>query len=89
VLLACMVPKYAGPHDGTPVMVMGWIHGGLFIAYVIIFSRASWALHWSWRATSLSLLASLLPVAPYFVAHRIHPRTGTQPQRSYATEEST
>jgi integral membrane protein len=69
LLFGCMGFKYAGPHNGVPVLVMGWIHGVLFLAYLAVVFSAYTALNWSKRRTVLSLIASVVPFAPYFVAH--------------------
>jgi integral membrane protein len=71
VLLLCMIPKYAGPHNGVGVSIMGWVHGLLFIGYVFIVLRAYSVLHWSRPRTLLFLIASVVPLAPYFVAHDV------------------
>ncbi|RFU37072.1 DUF3817 domain-containing protein [Actinomadura logoneensis] len=66
LLLVAMPVKYAG---GEPVVVqiMGPIHGVLFIAYVILVLAGRGAVGWDNKRTLLALIASVLPVAPFFV----------------------
>lgn len=70
VLFVCMGFKYAGPHNGVAVLIMGWIHGILFLTYLAVIVSAYRSLNWSKKRTVLSLIASVVPFAPYFVAHR-------------------
>jgi integral membrane protein len=69
ILLVCMIFKYSGPRNGVPVMIMGWIHGILFLAYLAVVARAYLSLGWSKKLTFWALVASVVPFAPYFVAH--------------------
>jgi integral membrane protein len=69
ILLVCMIFKYSGPRNGVPVMIMGWIHGILFLAYLAVVGSAYLSLGWSKKLTFWALVASVVPFAPYFVAH--------------------
>jgi integral membrane protein len=69
ILLVCMIFKYSGPRNGIPVMIMGWIHGILFIGYLAVVASAFFSLGWSKTHTFWALVASVIPFAPYFVAH--------------------
>jgi integral membrane protein len=69
VLLGCMILKYAGPKIGGPVLVMGWIHGLLFLAFIWVIIRARLTLGWTKQRTWLAAGSSIIPLAPYFVAH--------------------
>lgn len=69
ILFIAMGFKYAGPHNAIGVMVMGWIHGLLFLAYLAVIVSAYASLGWSRKRTALSLVASVIPFAPYFVRH--------------------
>lgn len=68
-LLICMIFKYAGPRNPIGVSIMGWVHGLLFLAYIAIFLMARGRHDWSWRRTSLYLLAAFFPFAPLLVRH--------------------
>lgn len=52
------------------VTVLGPIHGVLFIAYVALVFMSRPQTHWSNGRMALALLASVLPVAPYFVERK-------------------
>jgi integral membrane protein len=69
ILLVCMILKYAGPKIGGPVLVMGWIHGLLFLTFLWVIVRARLTLDWSMKRTWLAFGSSVIPLAPYFVAH--------------------
>ena len=69
ILLACMVLKYSGPKIDWPVMIMGWIHGLLFLAFLWVIFRARSTLGWTRKRTWLAVGSSVVPIAPYFVAH--------------------
>jgi integral membrane protein len=49
------------------VTVFGPIHGALFVAYVGLVVLARPHLSWTLTRTALALVASTLPLAPYFV----------------------
>nr|WP_084693072.1 DUF3817 domain-containing protein [Actinomadura atramentaria] len=69
LLLVAMPLKYAADFPAA-VSVVGMLHGVLFLAYVgsVYFVREE--LGWSWGRTLAALVASVLPVAPYFVERR-------------------
>ena len=75
LLLVCMILKYAGPKIGGPVLVMGWIHGILFLAFLWVIVRARLTLGWTKKRTWLAAGSSVIPFAPYFVAHSESPDT--------------
>ena len=75
VLLGCMILKYAGPKIGWPVLLMGWIHGVLFLAFLWVIVRARLTLGWTAQRTWLAAGSSIIPLAPYFVAHSELPDT--------------
>lgn len=66
-LLGIAMPiKYLGGVP-EPVKYVGWAHGILFILYVALLADAARRFRWSARRVGLYFLASLLPVAPFFV----------------------
>jgi integral membrane protein len=69
LLLVCMILKYAGPKIRGPVLAMGWIHGLLFLAFIWVIVRARLTLGWTKKRTWLAAGSSVIPLAPYFVAH--------------------
>ena len=71
LLLGVAMPlKYLA---GMPlaVRVVGSIHGGLFILYVIAAARAAHFDKWSLRQLVVALVASVLPFGPFVIDHRL------------------
>ncbi len=69
LLIVCIVLKNAGPKIGGPLLIMGWIHGVLFLAFIAVIIRARQTLDWTNRRAWLAAGSSIIPLAPYFVAH--------------------
>jgi integral membrane protein len=68
-LLGIAMPlKYA---FGQPlaVKIFGWVHGALFIAYVITANKAAEAEAWPGKRLLLAYLAAVLPAGPFFFEH--------------------
>ena len=62
-LLAGMYVKYVPETTELGVKVFGPIHGGIFVAYVVVALVASRILRWSPRTTVLALICSVPPLA--------------------------
>ncbi len=62
-LLAGMYVKYVPQTSEIGVQVFGPIHGGIFVAYVVVALVASRLLRWSPGTTLLALAASVPPLA--------------------------
>ena len=58
-LLAGMYVKYVPATSEVGVQVFGPIHGGIFVAYVVVTLVARRVLRWDLRTTLLALAASL------------------------------
>lgn len=58
---------------GMPEMVKytGWIHGILFILYVLILFPTSKSLKWTFGNTLIALIASLLPFGPFLFDRKL------------------
>ncbi|MFI0351391.1 DUF3817 domain-containing protein [Actinomadura sp. 9N407] len=76
LLLVAMPMKYIGDMP-VAVSITGAAHGALFLAYVGMVFIARGALGWNLKRTVLALIASVLPVAPYFVERHWIKRAGT------------
>ncbi|MFB4313124.1 DUF3817 domain-containing protein [Actinomadura sp. 21ATH] len=73
LLLVAMPMKYIGDMP-VAVSITGAVHGVLFLAYVGLAVGARETLGWDMKRTLLALIASVLPVAPFFVErHWIKP----------------
>lgn len=73
VLLGIAMPlKYAA---GMPlaVKVVGWIHGVLFILYMIFGAQAAGDEGWSAKFTGLAFLASLVPGGTFWLDRKLKP----------------
>jgi integral membrane protein len=65
--------KYAAGMP-TPVTVVGWIHGVLFILYVVTGTHAAIAGRWSYRFIALAFAASLIPGATFWLDRKLRAR---------------
>lgn len=68
LLLFAMPMKYI---MGNPMFVkyIGWIHGLLFVLYVVQLIYLKVEYKWKWRRGIVYFVAALLPLAPFWV-HR-------------------
>jgi integral membrane protein len=64
LLLIAMPLKY---YLGFPmaVKITGWIHGMLFILYIVMVLMAIKAMEWNWFSTLVALAASLVPIGTF------------------------
>ena len=62
-LLAGMFVKHVLGTSEVGVQVFGPVHGGIFLAYVVVALLTSRALRWSPRTTILALVCSIPPLA--------------------------
>ena len=77
-LLIGMFVKYVPETTELGVKIFGPIHGGVFVAYVVIALLAARVLRWSAATTVLALLASVPPLASIWFERR-GTRTGQLP----------
>ncbi|HEY8505949.1 MAG TPA: DUF3817 domain-containing protein [Gemmataceae bacterium] len=71
VLLGVAMPlKYL---SGMPqaVLVVGWIHGILFILYLAALAHVAYVRRWPGREVRLALVASVLPFGPFVFDARL------------------
>jgi integral membrane protein len=62
-LLAGMYVKYVPATTERGVQIFGPIHGGIFLAYVVVALVTARTLRWSPRTTALALFCSIPPLA--------------------------
>lgn len=64
LLLIAMPLKY---YFGFPlaVKVVGWLHGILFMAYILAVLLAIKAMQWGWFSVGVALAASLVPIGTF------------------------
>ncbi len=82
-LLAGMYVKYVPQTSEVGVQVFGPIHGGIFVAYVVVALVASRLLRWNVTTTLLALAASVPPLATVLF-ERWASRTGRLPSSETA-----
>jgi integral membrane protein len=73
-LLAGMYVKYVLGTTELGVKIFGPVHGGIFVAYVVVALVAARVLRWSPGTTLLALVASVPPLASVWFERRA---TGT------------
>lgn len=56
----------------SPVKVLGWIHGILFIVYLVNLAVVVYKLKWSFLKTTCALGASVLPFGPFIFESQQH-----------------
>ncbi|MBN8653268.1 MAG: DUF3817 domain-containing protein [Cytophagales bacterium] len=66
LLLIAMPLKY---YFGMPmaVKVVGWAHGVLFMAYIVLALSVIKTMKWSWFSTLVALAVSLLPAGTFWL----------------------
>ena len=69
LLVASFVKRTGGSELG--VQILGPIHGGLFIAYVVIALNIRHDLGWSGKTTFWVLVAAVIPFGGYVVDWRL------------------
>ena len=74
-LLIGMFFKYVVVRDDIGVQVFGPIHGGLFVAYVVVTLVVARTFRWTLPTTLLALAASIPPLATLWFERRAR-RTG-------------
>lgn len=58
---------------GNPALVKygGWVHGVLFIAYIILLIRLALRDDWKTGRIALAFFASLVPFAPFYLERKL------------------
>ena len=65
LLLGVAMPLKYSLGIPTPVKIAGWIHGVLFILYIITLLGVRSANKWSFKKVFIAFAASLMPFAPF------------------------
>jgi integral membrane protein len=70
-LLGIAMPvKYLAGHPSL-VQYGGWVHGVLFIAYVVLLIRLALRDDWKMGRIALAFFASLIPFAPFYLERKL------------------
>ncbi len=70
LLLVAMPIKYL-LHIPEPVKYVGWAHGVLFIAYIVLLLACAFTYRWKVVQVLTFFFASLLPFAPFWVEKKL------------------
>ncbi|MFI5171569.1 MAG: DUF3817 domain-containing protein, partial [Chitinophagales bacterium] len=62
--------KYAADKPGA-VIIVGWIHGLLFILYMITGLVVKLNHNWSFKKTAIAVFASIIPFGPFILDKKI------------------
>ena len=54
-----------------PNKIVGWMHGLLFILYIVAMIYAARRYNWPIKTILIALAASLIPFAPFYVERRL------------------
>jgi len=64
LLLVGMPLKYMAGMP-TPNMIIGWVHGLLFILYLVMLGFVSADRQWPLKRSALALIAAVVPLGPF------------------------
>lgn len=68
VLLGIAMPMKYVYGNPLPVRLVGWIHGLLFIAYIILLNQISTEKKWPFKKKFLGVVAGITPFGPFIFA---------------------
>ena len=71
LLFGLTMPLKYGFGMPTPNFIVGSIHGGLFIAYVVLLFLVSRANNWSFSKMALAFIASLIPFGTFYADKKL------------------
>ena len=71
VLVAIAMPLKYAAGDTTIVPLVGRIHGGLFILFVLALAAAASAQRWTRRQIATAFIAGLIPLGAFWLEHRL------------------
>ncbi len=74
VLLLIAMPLKYYLNFPMAVKITGWIHGLLFILYVIAVMMAIKSMKWNWFSVMVALAASLIPVGTFVLDKSLRKR---------------
>ena len=70
LLLIAMPLKYFAGFPQT-VLIVGWIHGLLFITYMLTGLQVKTTHNWSLKKTFIAVIASVIPFGPFILDKKI------------------
>ena len=69
LFIAMPLKYFAGLPKG--VLIIGWIHGALFILYMIALLNVKIIHSWNMRTIFLAVIASVIPFGPFILERKI------------------
>ena len=75
VLVGIAMPLKYFAGDTAAVPLVGRIHGGLFVLFVLALLHAAKAERWSRRAQGIAMIAALLPLGAFWLERAVRRRT--------------
>ena len=77
ILVGIAMPLKYGAGNTTIVPVVGSIHGGLFVLFVLALAAAARAQRWTHRQTATAFIAGLIPLGAFWLEHRLRRESAT------------
>ncbi|MDP3274161.1 MAG: DUF3817 domain-containing protein [Deltaproteobacteria bacterium] len=71
LLMGVAMPLKYLAHDPTLVRVMGRVHGGLFVLFVLALVQASLSASWKFPRVMTAMVASVLPFGAFWFEHQL------------------
>lgn len=71
ILLCIAMPLKYFFNIPEAVKYFGWIHGILFLVFLVVLILAFIKYRWSWMRLALYLIASVLPVVPFILDKKL------------------
>ncbi|MET0244990.1 MAG: DUF3817 domain-containing protein [Flavitalea sp.] len=71
LLLGIAMPLKYIAKEPLPVKIVGWIHGILFISYLVQLLRVQIAYRWPFKFTIFGVVAAFLPFGTWFYDARL------------------
>jgi len=71
ILLCIAMPLKYLAHMPLAVMVMGWIHGVLFVSFALALLRVRLVAKWPMGRCAMVFVAALLPFGPFVIDRRM------------------
>lgn len=78
ILLGIAMPIKYLAHQPLPVKIIGWIHGLLFMLYLITLLHAAIVYRWSILKVIAAFIASLVPFGTFVLDKRLKAESDTQ-----------
>lgn len=78
VFVAMPLKYLVTPHHPVFAAVFGIAHGWVFVVYLIVTLQLGMKLQWPWLTLGLRMLAGVVPLACFFVEHKVHRELAAQ-----------